>query len=191
MKDTSYHQDYWVTPDYIKACENIFNIVDSYLTRPPEQILDIGCGFAYVSELFQKKYNCKLYLLDGDVSTTTEATRIGKFGETSDFKFYLPIEKLQNHWDSKNIKYNFIDANNIKIPNDVQFDLVYSWISCGYHYPLSTYKELIKTHTNKNSTIIMDFRRKSLASQIQDLNIVSRLEGVDSSKKQKLHITLT
>lgn len=189
--DTGYHIDYWVTPEYMQACENIFNMIDAYLPEPPKRILDIGCGFAYVSELFQKKYGCELYLLDGDVSSTPDATRKGKFGEVSSFQFYLPVERLQEHWTSKGIKYTFVDANDISIADDVQFDLVYSWISCGFHYPLSTYKELIKKHTDANSKIIMDFRRKALSSQMKDMNIVFRLEGNDTTKKQKLHITLT
>jgi SAM-dependent methyltransferase len=182
--------DKWQSPEYVQGIENCFNIVDKYLTQPPKYILDIGCGFAGVSEMFQKKYGTELWLLEGDVDTTSSNTRKAKYGEVSDFKFYLPLDTLHDYWNSRELKYNFVDANNIQLNKDIKFDLVYSRLSCGYHYPVAAYKKLILDHTNPESKIIMDFRRKSISAQQSDIEIINYLEGNELSKRVKLHIKL-
>ena len=164
-------------------------MLERYLPRPPKRILDIGCGYAHISDMFQKKYGTELYLLDGDISyNTAHANRAAKYGATEDFMFYVSTDDLKKEWDRKGMRYTFLDAKATDIPNDVKFDLVYSWISCGFHYPVSTYKTLIQKHTTAQSTVIMDFRRKSLNEQIKDFDIVQRLDGDAVQKKYKLHI---
>jgi hypothetical protein len=182
--------DKWQSPEYLQGVEHCFNIVDNYLEHPPKYILDIGCGFAGVSQLFQKKYGTELWLLEGDVESTATHTRKAKYGDVDNFKFYLPLDMLHDHWNSQGLKYNFLDANNIQLKNDIKFDLVCSWLSCGYHYPIATYKKLILDHTNLESKIIMDFRRKSMSSQQSDIEIINYLEGDNLSKRVKLHIKL-
>jgi len=189
MADTAYYLDYWNHPTYVKSKQEVFTMLENYLPSPPKRILDIGCGYAHISEMFQKKYGTELYLLDGDFSENSQqAIRIGKYGSTEDFMFYVSTDDLKKEWDRKGMTYTFLDAKNIKIANDVEFDLVYSWISCGFHYPVSTYKKLIQKHTTAQSTIIMDFRRKSLDAQMKDFDIVQRLDGDAVQKKYKLHI---
>lgn len=179
----------WTSPEYTAHIEEIFNQLDQYLKTPPKRILDIGCGFAGVSERFQKKYGTELYLLEGDFSSNTEtATRKGKYGSKETFKFYMPVSLLKEHWDSRGIKYTFVDANNIDVPEDIKFDFVSSWISCGYHYPVNTYRDFIKKHVTEDSVIVMDFRRKSLGEQMVDFDIVHSLTPEDGSKKSRLHI---
>lgn len=179
----------WDREEYIQGKIEVFKQVDAYLKTPPKRILDIGCGYAHISEMFQKKYGTELWLLDGDFnSNPSTANRSAKFGPVDDFQFYMPIPMLRERLDSTGMKYNFVDANNINIPEDIKFDFVCSWISCGFHYPASTYKKLIQKHTTEDSVIIMDFRRKSLNEQSNDIDIVHRLDGDDIRKKYRLHI---
>ena len=189
MTDTAYYLDAWNDPAYVKGEQESFSMLERYLLNPPKRILDIGCGYAHISEMFQKKYGTELYLLDGDFSENSQqANRAAKYGTTEDFMFYVSTDDLKKEWDRKGMTYTFLDAKNIKIASNVEFDLVYSWISCGFHYPVSTYKKLIQKHTTAQSTIIMDFRRKSLDAQMKDFDIVQRLNGDAVQKKYKLHI---
>ena len=190
MDNSLNYQNVWQKPKYIAIKQRLFEKVDAYIGRPTKCILDIGCGFAKTSELFQKKYGCDLYLLESDIGKSS-GTRIGKWGSADNFQWYLPISRLEQAWQEQGMSYNLVDGSDPKIPSDVKFDLVYSWLSCGFHYPVSTYKTLIQNHTHKDSIIIVDFRNNLTASQIaqSDQNqyrIIKVLE--ENNKKRTCHI---
>lgn len=190
MDNSLNYQNVWQKSKYIAIKQRLFEKVDAYIGRPTKCILDIGCGFAKTSELFQKKYGCDLYLLESDIGKSS-GTRIGKWGSADNFQWYLPISRLEQAWQEQGMSYNLVDGSDPKIPSDVKFDLVYSWLSCGFHYPVSTYKTLIQNHTHKDSIIIVDFRNNLTASQIaqSDQNqyrIIKVLE--ENNKKRTCHI---
>lgn len=173
----------WLREEYIQVKQQSFDLIDSFLTVPPKTILDIGCGLAYESELFQKKYGCQLYLLDGDFDESKESYRDRKFGSAESFQFYTEIDSLRYSFDQRGLDYVFVDANNINLPEDIVFDLVYSNVSCGYHYPLSTYLDLIVDHTNDQSILIFDLHARFVEDQIKDLFEILEIKSIDDSKK--------
>ena len=155
--------------------ESTFTILDNFLNYSPKRIFDIGCGLAYESELFQKKYKSELYLLDGDFGYTSDNTRDVGYGAVDNFQFYNSIDTLKESYNNRGLKYNFIDANNIQIKDNITFDLVYSILSCGFHYPVETYTDLIKKHTSPTSRIIMDIRNIAISNlkNIEIINVVA------------------
>lgn len=171
----------WLGRKYVERKQECFEMVDRWLPSPQKRILDIGCGYAKVSELFQKKYNCDLWLLDGDIDNSP-GSRIGKWGSVDTFQFYLPLTRLRQQWDAENLRYHCVDASDIHIDSNITFDLVYSWVSCGFHYPVSVYKNLIQQHTNDDSVIIMEFRSGTIDQQIHDFDIVHTFT-VDDKKQ--------
>ena len=160
--------DEWFDPEYQIKKQTNFKKIDSFLKSPPKRILDIGCGLAFESEKFQEKYGSDLYLLDGEHDDTLDRTRDIKFGPITTFKFYHKLESLKESFDSRNMKYDLIDASNIVLEDNIKFDLVYSFLCCGFHFPVDAYKDLIKKHTDKDSIIIMDIRLDTLKSQNKD-----------------------
>jgi SAM-dependent methyltransferase len=154
----------WETELYQSYKKENFEILDKFLGSAPMKILDIGCGLAWESRLFNEKYGCELWLLDGDA---TEGNK-NKSKESSDVKYhqsadsfllYHSFEKLQSELDKLGTKnYHLIDCNNINIPEDIKFDLITSWVSCGFHYPVNTYKDLILKHSHANTRVVMDLR---------------------------------
>lgn len=150
--------DKWNIPQHVESKKKLFQTIDSYLQFTPKRILDIGCGLARESELFQKKYNCELYLLDGDFDDTNNVKRDVKYGTVDNFKFYNKIETLKESFDNRGMQYVFVDANNISITDNIKFDLILSNVSCGFHYPANTYKDLIKKHSTLKTKILFDLR---------------------------------
>jgi SAM-dependent methyltransferase len=173
----------WQSKEYEEAKQISFKLLDSFLTKPPVNILDIGCGLAFESEEFQKKYNSNLYLLDGDFEDSKNATRDRKYGSAETMGFYSKVENLKNSFDNRKMRYNFIDANKIQIPVNLKFDLVYSNVSCGYHYPLSTYAELLTSHTDIDTIMIFDIHSRYLKEQIKDLFDVIEIKNFPDQKK--------
>ena len=173
----------WQTDEYKKNKTVSFELLDSFLTTTPTNILDIGCGLAFESEMFQSKYNSNLYLLDGDFESSISASRDRKYGTADSMAFYTKIDNLKNSFDQRKLKYNFVDANNIQLPLDLKFDLIYSNVSCGYHYPLSTYLELLKIHTTKDSILIFDINSSRIKEQIADIFTIVESKPYPGQKK--------
>jgi hypothetical protein len=153
----------WDTELYRGYKKENFEILDKFLVTPPMRILDIGCGLAWESRLFNEKYNSELWLLDGDTrdneSKSSKASTINYHASAAEFLFYHPLSKLDIELKKLNTKnYHLIDCNNINIPEDVKFDLITSWVSCGFHYPVNTYRDLILKHSHANTQIVMDLR---------------------------------
>ena len=188
---SKWSNEIWLDQEYIDVKRESFNQIDAFLHSPPLKVLDIGCGFAYESKWLQEKYNCELFLLDGDVrvSESNSVTRTVNFGSASEMSFYTPINELQQHWDNAGMNYTFIDANNIVIPKNTVFDLVISNASCGFHYPLDTYYKLLKEYTDQDTIMLFDIKNKVLTSQLLDKFEVAGIQYI-SKKTSKYRIKL-
>jgi SAM-dependent methyltransferase len=183
MTDKIWLNGIWQSDEYNTAKQISFNLLDSFLISPPKNILDIGCGLAFESELFQKKYNSNLFLLDGNFEESKNATRDRKYGSAETMAFYTKISNLTNSFNERKLKYTFIDANNINIPNDLKFDLIYSNVSCGYHYPLNTYSALLRKHTTSDSIMIFDIHSAYLNEQIKEEFEIIEYKNYPEQKK--------
>ena len=153
----------WSTPEYQAAKKLNFDLLDAELVNPPTSILDIGCGLAWESRMFNDKYGTELWLLDGDTDSNANKSKLASVKDyhvdSNEFLFYHSMSWLKEQLDAAKTKnYNLIDVNDISIPKDKKFDVITSWLSCGFHYPASTYKDLILQHSHENTRIFLDIR---------------------------------
>ena len=173
----------WANPEYQESKKYNFNTIKDYLQQPPVTLLDIGCGLAWESRLFQKTFNTELWLLDGDTSANEDkpiTARDVNYNTSADnFLFYYPLEKLnQELIKLETENYHLVDCNNIDIQEDIKFDLITSYFSCGFHYPVKEYKELIQRHSHENTRIILDLRCSTKSRTVvleDDIEIVNVL----------------
>ena len=173
----------WNSNSYRELKTENLNRVNSFI-KSPNRILDIGCGYAFESEMFQKKYQTELYLLDGSIDNTKHINRQTNYGTADNFSYYHTVNQLTESFDQRNINYTFVDSSNTSVLGfDLTFDVVYSFLSCGFHYPANTYRQLILEHTNADSVIILDLRKDTLDEQLTSIEILNTVyEG-------KKHIT--
>jgi SAM-dependent methyltransferase len=152
----------WSTPLYQSHKQENFAMLADYLSEPPKLILDIGCGLAWESRMFAKQYDSELYLMDGDFDNNDkDRTQMqARYCEcVNDFAFYYKLDFLQNKLDELGTQnYTLIDCNNIQISSHIKFDLITSWVSCGFHYPVNTYRDLIVKHSHADTVVVMDLR---------------------------------
>ncbi len=166
MKSTDqtqiFYGDKWSSNEYVARKIRNFQMIDDHFKTPFKTILDIGCGKAYESREFSKKYDSKLYLIEGDASENSQETKSGKYhSSAAEFRQYFPIDKIKQDLDELGTKnYVLLNCNDFEIPNDVKFDLITSYLSCGYHYPISTYKDLILKHSHKDTRMVFDIRNR-------------------------------
>jgi hypothetical protein len=172
----------WDTESYQQNKKENFEILDKFLVTPPMKILDIGCGLACESRLFNEKYNSELWLLDGDTrdnESKSSKARAEKYHISADeFLFYHPLSEVDTELKKLGTKnYHLIDCNNIDISEDVKFDLITSWVSCGFHYPVNTYRDLILKHSHAGTRVVMDLR-----VMYKKTNMPEREDGVEILK---------
>jgi hypothetical protein len=141
--------------------------------------------------MFGNQFNTELWLIDGDANNNKDKdsnSKETKYHEsTSSFLFYHTLELLDAELKKLNTPaYRLIDCNVLNIPDDIKFDLITSWLSCGFHYPVSTYRELILKHTHKNTRVIVDLRTSGKG---QDPILESGVEIVSILEKYKKHVT--
>lgn len=154
----------WFTPDYQAHKQQNFELLDKILPESPKRILDIGCGLAWESRMCQQKYGTELWLMDGDYDDNDHGPFRTQMQacyceDVKDFAFYYRLDYLQNQLDQLGTtNYHLIDCNNIDIEDHIKFDVITSWVSCGFHYPASTYRDLIIKHSHDHTVIVMDLR---------------------------------
>lgn len=163
LYEKDWMQEEWFTDEYQRQKRENFELTDAYLSSAPAKILDIGCGLAWESRMFNQKYGTHLTLLDGDYDNNAQDGRVQKqarYSESAqDFAFYYRLDFLKQQLDQLHTQnYELVDCNNINIEHNVKFDLITSWVSCGFHYPVSTYRDLIEKHSHADTVVVMDLR---------------------------------
>lgn len=178
---TQWVNEVWSSDLYQRLKRENFTVVESHLTQAPKKILDIGCGLAWESRMFNEKFGSELWLIDGDTRNNDQKSAKAAEGsyhtDPNYFLYYHPLDFLDVELKKLNTRnYQLIDCNNINIDESIKFDLITSWLSCGFHYPLTTYKDLILKHSHENTKVIMDIRKKKDVLVIEDdVKIVAKL----------------
>ena len=198
ISDSALWDRKWSTDLYITERRDNFETVDAYLNQSVGKLLDIGCGFAWDSRWFGEKYDTELWLLDGDANTNITKPDSASYGnwntDSSELKFYHTFEFLNAKLQELGTKnYHLVDANNINIPGDVKFDLITSWLSCGHHYPVKTYIDLMKKHSHEKTRIILDIRCKGTETNfigVDGFEIVNVVSNAGGKKRATVEIKL-
>jgi SAM-dependent methyltransferase len=114
--------------------------VDKYLkTLSPRTVLDLGCGVGRASVYFFKKYKwykTEFYLADGNTCTRRFKGKRKNKGE------YYNLESATIDFCRANglTGFRFYNLEDSDLYHNIKkFDLVYSFLSIGFHWPLSMY----------------------------------------------------
>lgn len=120
---------------YSAELERTFDQIKEVVKTPPRRVLDIGCGMAGIDVLIGKHWpEAELHLLDKDgVSPVINA---GYHDKAGDFSHYHSVYAANALLDANDIQnricwYQYLPS--------IEFDLVISLLSWGFHYPLTTY----------------------------------------------------
>jgi SAM-dependent methyltransferase len=152
-----------IKSSYANSIRNEFETISNYLPQSCSSILDIGCGIGAINVLLYQHYTqnqgdvINLYLLD---KTKVDSNIHYGFNPVGEFYNSLQLTRrvlLENGIPAPNI--NLIDANeNNSIPIRAKLDLVTSYFSWGFHYPVTTYLETVYDMLNSGGRLILDVR---------------------------------
>lgn len=182
----------WNSPAYQAYKKDNFEKLIKYLQTPPSNILDIGCGLAFEAREFNRVYGTDIWLLDGEPLDNQERSTlvndVGYHPDSTTFMFYHKFDWLKKELLSRGAtNYQLVDVNNINIPADKKFDVIWSFLSCGFHYPASTYRELIEKHSHANTKIIVDLR---MALKTKELYKEDCYDIVGEVSRGRKHVTV-
>jgi hypothetical protein len=142
---------------YIMEMMNDLDIMIKYLPKKCGSWIDIGCGVAGIDLLLYKHYeaNVKIYLLD---KTQLDATVKYAYRDCS--AYYNSLKLAKKFLLSNGIPDS--DLHQIDIANFTYFtetvDMVFSLLSWGFHYPISTYSDWVFERLNNGGKLIIDVR---------------------------------
>jgi hypothetical protein len=128
--------------------------------------------------------------LDGDYDDNPQDRELVQARYSEDagrFAFYYKLDFLRDQLDKLGTKdYRLIDSNNIRLPWNIKFDLITSWVSCGFHYPVNTYRELILKHSKESTHVVMDLR---VLPKTQDPVLDENIELVEIVNNRRKYVT--
>ena len=150
-----------------------------------KNFLDIGGGYGKKTKEVYEYCNGIPWILEGNAennSVKNKNHRKAKWNISSnDFSYYHKFSTLKDYYIKKFPQVNLVDCDNIDIPDSIKFDLIFSNMSYGFHYPISTYYNFIKKYSNESTLLIVDIRR--FRSKLKTDECFEILQTFNSTRK--------
>lgn len=156
-----------------------YNSIADYLPPSASDILDIGAGVSGIGVFLSQHYQhtCTLHLLDK--SSIARTIYYGFEPETAFYNSLTVARELlaRNQVPMDNvITYEVGDEAHNPF-SDQTYDLITSFISWGYHYPLSTYLSEVTQALKPGGVLIVDLRVDGDEYQVL-MNTFSQVEVI-------------
>ncbi len=143
----------------IEDAEREFDVIAAYLggAKRLERIVDIGCGHALIDLFFSRRFGCQVHLVDIEETDTHH----------HDFRDagagYASLQAASRFLTGNGVPASAIRATNPQKSelSDSGCDLVFSLLSCGFHYPASTYGDFVAKALKPGGVFIFDMRKNS------------------------------
>jgi SAM-dependent methyltransferase len=165
-----------------------YDMIKDILPTQVENILDIGCGLGLIDLALYNHYNgnISINLLD-KTNTISEDTSVRGFNK--EYVFYNSMDATTETLTSNGVTETALHAyevndESLKIIEGKQFDLILSFLSCGWHYSIETYVELIKKTLKSDGVLILDIRHNTgqLEYAMEHFNLVDTIINTAESK---------
>jgi len=149
-----------------KALETMFmkdyDMITEYLPNDASNILDIGCGLGLINIPLYNHYNTtvNLHLLD---KTNSISSNQSVRGFNKEYVFYNSMDAtrdilISNGVLNENVHTYEVSKESIEQLYKIKYDLIISLLSCGWHYSIETYMDLIKNTLSPNGILVLDIR---------------------------------
>lgn len=135
--------------------------------KTPSKIADIGCGYALFDLFLAREYDSKLNLID------LESNENRHFGFKESGAAYSSLANAKAFLAANGVKKTAIKTFNPEIDDlskITKLDYAFSFISCGFHYPWSTYEDFFKSNVAEDGRIILDVRSHKLSDHLREMS---------------------
>lgn len=145
------------------------------MKRPQKKIADIGCGYALFDLFLAKEYDSKLNLID------LESNESRHFGFKEEGAAYSSLANAKDFLIANGVKKTSIKTFNPEtddLSKITKLDYAFSFISCGFHYPWSTYEEFFRTNVAPTGRIILDVRSHKLNNHLREMSSMGYMRSI-------------
>jgi SAM-dependent methyltransferase len=143
---------------YRRDLEDEYRSLVAALPAQVSDVLDIGCGLAGIDLYLYRHYGAKaqLHLLDRDGISDIY------YGFNPQGAFYNSLAVARALLENNGVAPGHVHTYEITrdgFPGAVQYQLILSLISWGFHYPVATYLKEVTAALASGGTLIVDIRR--------------------------------
>lgn len=139
-----------------------YGMIKPHLPQNVSNILDIGCGLGLVNIPLYNHYDksVNLHLLD---KTNSIEINQSVRGFNKEYVFYNSMEATRDTLTSngvlnQNVHTYEVSTESIEQLGKIKYELIVSLLSCGWHYSIETYVDLIKNTLSPNGVLVLDIR---------------------------------
>ncbi len=156
--------------------------------QPPKGATDIGCGYAFFDLFLAQDFDCKITLIDLETSDDRH------FGFEHNGSAYSNLDVAAQFLNKNGIakkRIKTVNPEKTSVSRIRNQDLVVSFISCGFHYPWSTYAVFFRDAIAPGGQIILDIRRRTLdrtKAELSALGDVTELDAGFSPKAARVKV---
>ena len=125
-----------------------------YWAPKAKKVIDIGCGQGGVAAIMNILWGCEIWLIDGIGGGNRES----QYGPEKEMKYYSTWTDLPDtfqKWGCRMDLVHFVSIDEAKNYNWPTVDLIMSFRSCGFHYPMNTYEWLYKKINTEDTRYYM------------------------------------
>ena len=146
-----------VDPDfYTKMSISEYNAISKHIENP-KKILELGCGLGRMSIFLNSMLKNNAHYILADVSELSQNIKYGWDPKESYYNDLDLTSLFAKKHDLENFEtFNLLSQNLNKFEN---IDLVMSFLSVGFHYPISEYLDTLLNITSNDATMIFGVRK--------------------------------
>ena len=152
-------------------------------TCAPTRIADIGCGYAFFDLFAARAFGAKVLLID------LESNERRHFGFQAEGAAYSSLAVARTCLEANGIAAEDITVLNPEsedVLSSGASDLVVSFLSCGFHYPLTPYLPFLDHCLSPGGHAIFDLRAAKadgMQAELEALGAVRVLDGPPKTRR--------
>ena len=143
---------------YLDRLRAEWNAIDMYLPATVHAAVDLGCGMGGIDEFVVARYQTvieKVYLVDLD-----GIDRSIRYGFGANSGRYGRLDLTVAYLTARGVPLSLLNKINVEVDAlpSRELQLVLSFKSWGFHYPIETYLEYVGEHLSRDGVVITDVR---------------------------------
>jgi SAM-dependent methyltransferase len=146
----------------------------------PTRLADIGCGYGFIDLFIAKEFGCDVTLIDLE---SNDRSHFGFQAEAAAYTSLDTAKKFLVHNGVPNDKISTLNPAKDDPGEIKNIDLALSLLSCGFHYPVSTYADFWENGVTDTGSIILDLRNAKTETQLSEMIHVGSVRALWKGSK--------